>query len=36
MKKKFKEFAEVFITAVLMGSGFAAGLYIVIGITKLF
>ena len=36
MIKKIKEFAEIFVSALLMGTGFAAGLYIVTGISKLF
>ncbi len=36
MKKKIKEFAEIFVSALLMGTGFTAGLLIVSAIAKLF
>lgn len=36
MKNKIKELAEIFVSALTMGAGFAAGLYIVTAIAKLF
>lgn len=36
VKTKVKDFIELFVTAFLMGSGFATGLIIVTAISKLF